>query len=89
MNGKKGIRAIVLAREKLQQLKLFQAVKESRMFLDYFLLGLGAPASVGLFGGQLVQSIEIFHRALELPKRMKHRSQTRHFFDIGLGAVAI
>ena len=54
-----------------------------------FFFGMSALCSIGFFRRELLQRFEIIRIAFEFAERIDQRTQTRNFFDIGLGAFAV
>src|SRR2546421_7271473 len=89
MNCDERVRAIALAGKKLAELEFFELMNETIVLGGNFALGLRAMRCVLLFGGELMERVEIFDLAFELAKGIDQRSQARDFIDITLRALAI
>ena len=59
------------------------------MFGRDFFFRIGASCGIAFFGSQLMQCAEIFDLAFQFLKRVDQRAQSRNFFDIRLGTLAV
>ena len=67
VNRHEGIRAIILAREKLPQLELLEFLHESRVFRRDFLFRSGARRRVGFLRGELLAALRNRRRPVAVP----------------------
>src|SRR5262249_62084471 len=89
VDGKKCVGTIVFSGKELAQLEFFQSPDDSRMLGYHLLLSLAPRAQIVLFICKLLQSLEIVDLTLQFAHRIEQTLESRDFFDVSLGLLAV